>query len=181
MDPLSFSLAYIALAYLVVACVWVTTTPIHRLVSLQLSWSTRGLLVFVNLLHFVSGILFPIPLPLDVPIRSFGLTILTVGLVLAVWAKLTMKQNWGVPGVHEIANQKYLVKDGPFSYTRNPIYVGLILMSFGMAVALKSVFIFLIFVLYNYFYRHILEEEKLLVKHFGKEYLEFSTDVPRFM
>lgn len=182
MDSLTFTLIYICIAYLLIAFMWVTTTPFTSLISLRMtSWSTRGLQVVVNLLHFISAIFFPLLLPFDVPIRSFGLTILTVGVVLAIWAKLTMKGSWGIPGVHRIEKQKYLVKDGPFVYTRNPIYVGIILMSFGMAIALKSVFIFLVFVLFQYFYSKIIAEESALAKHFGKEYIEYCTDVPRFI
>jgi protein-S-isoprenylcysteine O-methyltransferase Ste14 len=65
--------------------------------------------------------------------------------------------------------------------TRNPIYVGIILMCFGMAIALKSAFIFLIFILYWYFYTIIQKEEEALVKHFGKDYIEYCSEVPRFI
>ena len=182
MDSLTFTLMYIALAYTGIGIVWVVTTPLSALISARIvSWNTRVLQIGINVLHFVSAIFFPLPLPFDVPIRSFGLTILTVGMVLAIWAKITMKENWGMPGIHAIARQKQLVKIGPFAYTRNPIYVGIVLMSFGMAIALKSPFVFLVFVLFSYFYHTILKEENALAQHFGEEYIHYCSDVPRFI
>lgn len=180
MDPLVFTLLYISVAYLLVGATWITTTPWKRLATITLP-SSRLLQVVINFMHIMSGLLFPLPIPFDIPMRSFGLTLLTVGTVLAVWAKITMKSSWGFPGIHAISVQKYLVKDGPFQYTRNPIYVGIILMSFGMAVAMESAFIFLIFFVYSYFFSKIQQEEKALAQHFGKEYIEYCSDVPRFI
>jgi protein-S-isoprenylcysteine O-methyltransferase Ste14 len=180
MDPLTFTILYISAAYLIIGVVWITTTPWQRYATITMP-SARILQIVVNFMHIISGLLFPLPIPFYIPVRSFGLTLLTVGTILAIWAKLTMKTNWGFPGIHTISIQKYLVKDGPFQFTRNPIYVGIILMSFGMAIALKSAFIFLIFLVYSYFYNKIQKEEDALAKHFGKDYIEYCTDVPRFI
>ena len=180
MDPLTFTILYISAAYLLIGVVWITTTPWQRYATITMP-SARILQIVVNFMHIISGLLFPLPIPFDIPVRSFGLTLLTVGTILAIWAKLTMKTNWGFPGIHTISIQKYLVKDGPFQFTRNPIYVGIILMSFGMAIALKSAFIFLIFLVYSYFYNKIQKEEDALAKHFGKDYIEYCTDTPRFI
>lgn len=180
MDSLTFTLFYICGTYLIIGIVWIVTTAWKRLATLTMP-SARILQILINATHILSGVFFPLPLPLDVPVRSFGLTVLTIGAVLAIWAKLIMKTNWGFPGIHTISIQKYLVKEGPFQYTRNPIYVGAILMSFGMAIAMKSAFIFLIFVVYNYFSNKIQSEEEVLAKHFGKDYIEYCSEVPRFM
>lgn len=180
MDSLTFTILYLSFTYLLVGIVWIVTTPLKRLATFTLPVS-RTLQVALNSMHIVSGLFFPLHVPYDIPIRSFGLTILTVGAVLAVWAKVTMKSNWGFPGIHTISIQKYLVTDGPFQYTRNPIYLGIILMCFGMAIALKSAFIFLIFILYYYFQNKIQSEEDALIKHFGKDYIEYCSEVPRFI
>ena len=169
MDPLIFTLLYLSVSYFLVGLVWIISTPWKRLRLLSFPPS-RNLQIAINLTHIISGLLFPLAMPFDIPIRSFGLTMVTVGLVLMIWAKLTMRNNWGIPGIHSIVTQKFLVKEGPFQYTRNPIYVGIILMCFGMAIALKSAFIFLIFFLYWYFYSIIQKEEKALANHFEKDY-----------
>ncbi len=180
MDPLYFTLGYIAVCYVVVSLVWLVTSPWRKLL-VSGGFLSRALQVSVNLTHLASGLFFPLPLPLDIPIRSLGLTILTIGAFVAIWAKVTMKGTWGMPGTHDSRSQRSLTIDGPFRYSRNPIYLGIMLMSFGMAVSLKSAFIFLIFVLYNYFYSQILKEESILVKAYGDGYINYSSETPRFM
>ena len=56
-----------------------------------------------------------------------GAMLAFLGMALAVWAKLTMKKNWGVPGQDDPQMQPELVTSGPFRISRNPIYVGLFL------------------------------------------------------
>lgn len=181
MDTLTFSIGYITIGALVVFVVWVFTAPKHtQFLSLQVRLTT-AIQIAVNALHFASGLWFPLAFPLDIPVRSLGLTIFTVGVVFAVWAKFAMGTNWGLPGVHKIAHQDTLVTEGPFSYSRNPIYTGLILMSLGIGVALKSAFIFIVFILYIYFLKKIQEEEKQLEVHFGKEYEAYTQKVGRFI
>ncbi len=181
MNTFLFSICFLAVGSLITSFVWATTSGtiskrVHSLFS-------GALLIqfFANILHLVSGFIFPLPLELDVPIRSLGLTIFTIGVFIAVWAKYTMTHNWGVPGQHDEQVQKDLVVGGPYLYTRNPIYLGAILMNFGTAIALKSSFIFIVFVIYNYFYTQVLIEEKLLKKIFGKQYLLYCKKVPRFI
>ena len=67
-----------------------------------------------------------------------GIIILWCGIILAAWAKIVMKTNWGRPGQHDIRKQHTLVTGGPFGYTRNPIYLGLILVFLGFELAMQS-------------------------------------------
>lgn len=181
MSTLTFSLAYIALGSVVVFAYWVITAPKHtQFLSLQVR-ITSIIQIAVNLCHVFSGLFFPLALPLDIPMRSLGLTIFTVGVIFAIWGKNTMKENWGLPGVHKIESQTKLVTNGAFVYSRNPIYTGLILISLGIAIALKSTLIFFVFVLYMYFTKKIELEESSLEKHFGHEFLKYKQLVGRFM
>lgn len=181
MSTLTFSLLYIALGCVALFGTWIlSTTPERKFLSLR-PRTTGAIQVIVNVCHLLSGVFFPLPLPYDIPVRSFGLTLFTVGVVLAIWAKLTMKENWGFPGFHNISIQKRLITTGPFEYSRNPIYMGLILVSFGMAIALKSAFIFLVFVLYSHFYNRIKREEKQLDEFFSAAYQSYCNKVERFI
>lgn len=125
----------------------------------------------------LSGIFFPIPATAgDELLVTTGLLTFTVGFVLIVSAKMEInqvqKQSFG---------KKILVKSGPFSVTRNPIYVGALLTFFGTAVALKSYGVLIGF----YYIYHIIEivrkEELLLEKQFGMEFVAYKSKVPRFV
>ena len=92
-------------------------------------------------------------------------TIFTAGIVLCIWAKLTMRDSWGIPAQHDIKRQSTLITSGPYRFTRNPIYVGLFMVVFGQALALGSWLFFLVYLLYMYFGIAIKKEEQLLTKH----------------
>ncbi len=113
--------------------------------------------------------------------RLTGVIAAIIGATLAIWAKLTMKKSWGPPAQHEIKKQQTLVTTGPFAFTRNPIYVGLLLYFFGFEMALGSYLALLVFPFAYLFYRAVLVEEKLLTKHFGKKIQTYASRVHRFI
>ena len=136
---------------------------------------------FVCLAQIIGWLYFPWPKTgFDRQIEIIGAVLTISGALLATWAKFTMGKFWGPPAEHDFKRQKILITTGTFSFSRNPIYLGIIVMVFGFSLALRSYFIFLLVLLYLYFYSAILEEEKLLEKYFGEEYLNYKFKVPRF-
>lgn len=78
----------------------------------------------------------------------------------------------------------YLVTQGPFAYVRNPLYVGNILMYFGIAVMSNSLFPYLqifalVYFTFQYYYI-ILEEEGYLKEKFKEKYDDYFAKVSRF-
>jgi len=77
----------------------------------------------------------------------------------------------------------FLITRGPFSYVRNPLYLGNILMYFGIGimsnVPVLAVIAFLFF-LFQYSLIVSLEEE-YLEKTFGNEFARYRESVPRFI
>lgn len=93
-----------------------------------------------------------------------------------------MRKNWAPAGTgHDISKQTRLITKGPFQYSRNPIYVGLILMTVGLLVSVRSYLLPLSLVQIIFFYKSILKEEKLLERYFGKDYINYKSKVPRFI
>lgn len=182
MSPLFFVLCYICVGYLIVNTTWIYTAVVEKKVRLILSArETFFLQSTLNLLHLGSGLFFPLGAEPDIPIRAFGLTLFTLGVWIAIWARVSMGASWNIPGKLNSDQDLLLVKTGPFSYSRNPIYVGIILISFGMAIALKSIFILLGFFLYFHLYLMIREEEKKMQTHFEDSYSSYRLEVPRFI
>lgn len=138
------------------------------------------LIFFVS--NYLSAVYFPLPISyFDSVGFILGLFLYIGGLVLAIWAKFTMKEIWGLPAEHHIKRQNRLITVGPFKYTRNPIYLGIIMLMLGYGFLLQSYFTFLALIPMWYFYRSAEKEEKLLEKHFGKEYLKYKEKVPQFI
>lgn len=164
---------------------WLLSDPRSRAERLE-SYKQPRMLLFAFFttvffaLNYTSGVYFPLPeSTFDSSLTYAGLIIFFLGVIIAVWAKVTMGKIWGVPAQMR-KDQNKLVKHGPFKYTRNPIYVGLIMVLIGYGLALGSYFTFLVLIPIFYFNYAAQKEEKLLEKHFGSEYLKYKKEVPRF-
>lgn len=83
----------------------------------------------------------------------------------------------------------YLYKDnrpaigGPYSFVRNPLYLGTYLMAIGTAMAIETWWLFIICtVLFAAIYHYIiLDEETKLLRIFGEPYRIYQSLVPRFV
>jgi protein-S-isoprenylcysteine O-methyltransferase Ste14 len=84
--------------------------------------------------------------------------------------------------VHDTAqHSEALVADGPFRYTRNPLYLATLAMAAGIGVlASRSGFVFLILANWIFVYRLIFREEEALRQRQGESYLAYCRSVPRF-
>jgi protein-S-isoprenylcysteine O-methyltransferase Ste14 len=76
-----------------------------------------------------------------------------------------------------------LVTDGVFSHTRNPMYVGNLLILAGIAIASNSwLCVVLSLALFTFVYVAIVAaEEQYLVDKFGPAYTAYCADVPRWL
>ncbi len=84
--------------------------------------------------------------------------------------------------VHDTAqHSEALVADGPFRYTRNPLYLANPPMAAGIGVlASRSGFIFLVLANWIFVYRLIFREEETLRETQGESYRAYCRAVPRF-
>lgn len=163
--------------------VWFLTDPrkLQDRLNLKDILFTIAQLSFI-VLNLYSTRYFPIPkTPYDWLIQIPGIFLFLFGMYIAIWAKLTMKSSWGTPAGHDLKRQSKLITSGPFSLSRNPIYLGVIMMFFGLTLASLSWFIFLVPLIAWRFYQATLKEEQLLKVYFGKTYLEYYKNTPRFI
>lgn len=114
-------------------------------------------------------------------ITLIGLFLFISGFILSVWAKVVMRESWGLPATLNKSRQKSLVVTGPFRFTRNPIYVGLLFTGVGYFLTLRSPLIISMIPVAIYFYWAVINEEKLLKKRFGNKYDQYFVKTPRFL
>lgn len=131
----------------------------------------------------------PIPLILAVLILarttkiSFlcGLAIVLIGEGLRFWGVLYAGSATRTTG--EVGAGR-LVTDGPFAHTRNPLYTGNFILSFGLMVmswAWMPWMAVLFILLFRMQYSQIVKlEEEFLVKQFGSAYQAYGKEVPRW-
>jgi len=132
------------------------------------------------------------PIPFVVLMLVFEnatVTSLATGFIIAVAGELI--RLWGVSWAGSETRTtgggvggSFLVISGPFAHVRNPLYVGNILMYFGLGIMSMSLFPYLQFVaiLFFIYQYHVIvkEEEGYLIKTFGESYQKYLQNVPRF-
>ncbi|MEO0231229.1 MAG: isoprenylcysteine carboxylmethyltransferase family protein [candidate division WOR-3 bacterium] len=132
----------------------------------------RGIIIFLIiflLLFFSKPNLFRVIV--SIPFFILGETIRIYSLIYS--GGFTRSRNLNAP---------FLLKDGPYSVTRNPLYFGNLFNLLGMLIAMNlnffiSLLSFLIF--FTIYFLIILAEERFLEKKFGEEYILYKKNVPR--
>jgi protein-S-isoprenylcysteine O-methyltransferase Ste14 len=97
-----------------------------------------------------------------------GLAIFVLGLALAVWARVYLGRNWGMP-MSQKADPE-LVTTGPYERIRHPIYSGIILGMVGTAIAVSPYWLIVVAILGVYFVVSAVIEERTMVKLFPAAY-----------
>ncbi len=123
----------------------------------------------------------PLPFVPKSASRIVGTTSLLTGVGSFSWAFATMKRAGTNVDVAEPATT--IVEDGPFAYTRNPIYLGLALTYAGIAALSRApLTLALLAPLLAVMQRGVIErEERYLEKKFGGEYLAYKSRVRRWI
>ena len=109
-----------------------------------------------------------------------ALLIMTGGLLGGISANLFTKYGTTIKPFEE---SSYLMVEGPYRFTRNPIYVGGVVILLGIAVLLSSVTPFLVIPVFVWLIRtrFIAVEERMLEERFGEEYLKYKAWVRRWI
>jgi protein-S-isoprenylcysteine O-methyltransferase Ste14 len=99
---------------------------------------------------------------------GIGLAIFVLGLALAVWARVYLGRNWGMP-MSQKADPE-LVTTGPYEKIRHPIYTGIILGMVGTAIAVSVYWLIAVVFLGAYFIYSAVIEERTMAKAFPAAY-----------
>jgi protein-S-isoprenylcysteine O-methyltransferase Ste14 len=92
-----------------------------------------------------------------------------IGLVIALVARGTLAGNWSKDVDVKVDHE--LITTGIYRYARHPIYTGVLLMGLGSVLLIGTMNVFLFFLaMLGFFWFKARREEKLLTKHFPKEY-----------
>jgi protein-S-isoprenylcysteine O-methyltransferase Ste14 len=99
---------------------------------------------------------------------AIGAVVFACGIALAVWARVYLGSNWGMPMSQRVEPE--LVTSGPYRLVRHPIYSGLLLGLVGTALATNLLGLILVPVLCAYFYFSATVEERNLTATFPTSY-----------
>lgn len=108
-----------------------------------------------------------------------GIAFTALGAALRVWGSAYV----GSSVVHSNSmHGDALLADGPYRRTRNPLYLGTLLHTFGVALVMPvSGAVLTVALLWLYQVRLALAEEPFLTARFGEPYRAYALRVPRFL
>jgi len=133
----------------------------------------------------VSAVILHYVLPIDqlirYPWRFIGLIPLVTGIVLNLLADHAFKKYETT--VKPFAKSSVLVTGGVFAVSRNPMYAGMMLILFGIAVMLGSLMPFVIVAFTGFLLNRlfVVPEEKMLEEIFGDEFRQYRRRVRKWI
>jgi protein-S-isoprenylcysteine O-methyltransferase Ste14 len=105
-------------------------------------------------------------------LQGIGLALFVLGLALAIWARLYLGRNWGMPMSQKVDPE--LITTGPYSSIRHPIYSGIILAMIGTAIAVSLYWLVAVVLLGAYFVYSAFMEERFMSQLFPGSYPEYK-------
>lgn len=138
--------------------------------------------VLAGAVGFLLDGVFPLPfLPPAMPATWLGAILFLAGLALLIWAATTFRR----AGTHiqTVQPTTTIVEEGPYRYSRNPIYVGMLLGLIGLALGFDSLWLLIMLVPFYLVIRYgvIAREEAYLERKFGDVYRAYKTRVRRWL
>jgi protein-S-isoprenylcysteine O-methyltransferase Ste14 len=99
---------------------------------------------------------------------AIGAIVFASGIALAIWARVYLGRNWGMPMTQKAEPE--LVTSGPYRFVRHPIYSGLLAAMLGTALVNNLLGLIIVAILIGYFYYCASVEEKNLSATFPTGY-----------
>jgi protein-S-isoprenylcysteine O-methyltransferase Ste14 len=118
----------------------------------------------------------------DLKVRPIGAMLLVIGFGFSVWAALLFRSEGTALNPTSKTNRTLVIR-GPFRFTRNPMYLGLVVFTLGLAFYVGSLPMFavplLVFVTVDRV--HIPFEEAKMRQQFGAAFDDYMARVRRWL
>jgi protein-S-isoprenylcysteine O-methyltransferase Ste14 len=180
----SLSLLTFGLSILAIERLSRRSAPVERETGLLALVNYVGIIGFVvvSLVSAVTmlGTIPPPSGPVHVAAVVAGIVPLAIAGLLSVWGYKSLGREFSSEA--EVRTDTVLITGGAFGLVRHPMYLSILLLWGGSALALLSpVMAVCCLVLIPAFAARSRAEEKLLTHHFGNAYTEYAARVPMLM
>jgi protein-S-isoprenylcysteine O-methyltransferase Ste14 len=137
-------------------------------------------LLFI-VLAYCLGRFAPLPFSMPLIVRYFGLALTVVGFFLGIAAFIEFRRARTTLDPH--GSVKQVVTSGIYRFTRNPIYLGFLLMVIGLPLNFGLYWGLVLAPLYVFVMNRLIiqQEEAYLSKKFGREYTSYTARVRRWL
>jgi protein-S-isoprenylcysteine O-methyltransferase Ste14 len=118
---------------------------------------------------------------IDPPLSRLGWVLIVAGVGLALWAERLFSR--AGTGVRPFTTSTAVVASGPYRFTRNPMYLGMMLVLLGGFVLAGSIGGVLVIPVFFWWIhtRFVLPEEDHMEAALGDDYLAFKRRVRRWL
>lgn len=131
-----------------------------------------------------SGIARRIRVPLGFAFAAFYLWIAHPS-----WRSIALGTLLAIPGIllralasGHVKKNEELTTTGPYAYTRNPLYLGSLVMAIGFALAARSVWVLIVIVLMFFvIYLPVIRGEEVFLRNTFPAFEEYARSVPRLL
>lgn len=125
--------------------------------------------------------LVPLPFLPSLPSRVLGAILFVGGFALGMPAFRGMLHAKTSPNPHRPSTA--LVRDATYRFTRNPMYLGMLISYSGLFIFLQNPWflLFLPFLVWSFTSLVIIPEERYLEEKFGSDYLDYKSRVHRWI
>lgn len=122
------------------------------------------------------------PTPRGLPLPPLGMVLVALAIISPVWAVVLFRREGTEIDPISPTNRK-LVTSGPYRFTRNPMYLGLVIFTLGIAVWVGAwpMFIAPVAVFATTNWMHIPFEEAKMRGQFGAAYDTYTGRVRRWV
>ena len=123
----------------------------------------------------------PVATMIDAPISYVGLIVVGAGFIVVAVPALAFRTH--VTTIRPFEVSESLVTDGFYRVTRNPMYLGMVVILIGVAILLGTLaaFVPIPFFILLIQQRFILQEEAMLTEKFGDKYVKYKQSVRRWI
>ncbi len=98
---------------------------------------------------------------------AWGIPVSIAGLALRAWAAGCLAKN------------RQLATGGPYAYTRNPLYIGTLLVAAGLTIAARNVYLGILFAaVFLFVYLPVIQLEEQHLRRLFPEYAAYAREVP---
>ena len=133
--------------------------------------------VLMVALHYV----LPVARWLAWPWRALGALPIAVAVLVGFWGAVQFRRHDTT--IIPFEQSTALIAEGPYRYSRNPLYISMTLILVGLWILLGSLSPVVVVPLFVWWIssRFIANEERHLEAQFGRTYLEYKTKVRRWL
>jgi len=131
------------------------------------------------------GLLMQFVFPLELIggsfIRGVGFMFTILALLIIWWSDFTFKKVGTSSNPTQATTD--LITDGPHEYSRNPVYLSFLIITFGIALCVGTIWLIILDIVQYFVLERavILHEEQYLSRKFGERYKRYCEKVRRWL